>query len=248
MNGQPLLPQHGAPVRLIVPGWYGMTHVKWLPRITRDRRAVRRATSTRSAYRLRPGRRRARHRRSIRIEPRALMVPPGFPDFMTPGAGPRRRAVHLLRAEPGPGWAPIDGGRGQHRRRASWQDAELRLNGARRARLALLDLPVLEATPGPRSSRVGHTDAACPQPDAESTRAGTNNGVTGAAASSAELPARDEVHELGRADDLLDDLTAADRARTPSRCPGQRQGVGLVDVGGHLASCRAPCRRPGPPA
>ena len=25
MNGAPLLPQHGAPLRLVVPGWYGMT-------------------------------------------------------------------------------------------------------------------------------------------------------------------------------------------------------------------------------
>ena len=33
MNGQPLLPQHGFPLRLIVPGWYGMTHVKWLSKI-----------------------------------------------------------------------------------------------------------------------------------------------------------------------------------------------------------------------
>ena len=30
MNGAPLEPQHGAPLRLIVPGWYGMAHVKWL--------------------------------------------------------------------------------------------------------------------------------------------------------------------------------------------------------------------------
>ena len=34
MNGLPLLPQHGYPLRLIVPGWYGMAHVKWLARIT----------------------------------------------------------------------------------------------------------------------------------------------------------------------------------------------------------------------
>ncbi len=34
VNGQPLPPQHGFPLRLIVPGWYGMTHVKWLERIT----------------------------------------------------------------------------------------------------------------------------------------------------------------------------------------------------------------------
>jgi DMSO/TMAO reductase YedYZ molybdopterin-dependent catalytic subunit len=30
MNGEPLPVQHGYPVRLIVPGWYGMTAVKWL--------------------------------------------------------------------------------------------------------------------------------------------------------------------------------------------------------------------------
>ena len=34
MNGQPLPPQHGFPVRLLVPGWYGMTSVKWLRAIT----------------------------------------------------------------------------------------------------------------------------------------------------------------------------------------------------------------------
>ena len=34
MNGAPLPPQHGAPLRLIVPGWYGMAHVKWLRKIT----------------------------------------------------------------------------------------------------------------------------------------------------------------------------------------------------------------------
>ena len=33
MNGKPLPLDHGFPVRLIVPGWYGMAHVKWLIRI-----------------------------------------------------------------------------------------------------------------------------------------------------------------------------------------------------------------------
>jgi DMSO/TMAO reductase YedYZ molybdopterin-dependent catalytic subunit len=33
-NGQPLLPHHGFPLRLIVPTWYGMTSVKWLQSIT----------------------------------------------------------------------------------------------------------------------------------------------------------------------------------------------------------------------
>ncbi|HYP40901.1 MAG TPA: sulfite oxidase [Chloroflexia bacterium] len=33
MNGVPLPPGHGGPVRLFVPGWYGMASVKWLVRI-----------------------------------------------------------------------------------------------------------------------------------------------------------------------------------------------------------------------
>src|SRR5205085_618133 len=33
MNGQPLAAEHGFPLRLILPGWYGMAHVKWLTRI-----------------------------------------------------------------------------------------------------------------------------------------------------------------------------------------------------------------------
>ncbi len=33
MNGAPLSPHHGAPVRLAVPGWYGMASVKWVTRI-----------------------------------------------------------------------------------------------------------------------------------------------------------------------------------------------------------------------
>jgi DMSO/TMAO reductase YedYZ molybdopterin-dependent catalytic subunit len=30
VNGAPLSPAHGAPLRLVVPGWYGMASVKWL--------------------------------------------------------------------------------------------------------------------------------------------------------------------------------------------------------------------------
>ena len=33
MNGEPLPHDHGFPVRLIVPGWYGVANVKWLSRI-----------------------------------------------------------------------------------------------------------------------------------------------------------------------------------------------------------------------
>src|SRR5712691_7362934 len=34
MNGNDLSPEHGAPLRLIVPGWYGMASVKWLARLS----------------------------------------------------------------------------------------------------------------------------------------------------------------------------------------------------------------------
>jgi len=33
MNGQPLMKEHGFPLRLIVPGWFGISWVKWLNRI-----------------------------------------------------------------------------------------------------------------------------------------------------------------------------------------------------------------------
>ena len=33
MNGEPLQPSHGFPVRLLVPGWYGVASVKWLARV-----------------------------------------------------------------------------------------------------------------------------------------------------------------------------------------------------------------------
>ncbi|MDB0509378.1 molybdopterin-dependent oxidoreductase [Ralstonia solanacearum] len=40
MNGKPLRPERGGPVRLVVPGWYGTNSVKWLGKLTlADRRA-----------------------------------------------------------------------------------------------------------------------------------------------------------------------------------------------------------------
>jgi DMSO/TMAO reductase YedYZ molybdopterin-dependent catalytic subunit len=34
MNGRPLTPDHGAPVRMVVPGWYGCTCIKWANEIS----------------------------------------------------------------------------------------------------------------------------------------------------------------------------------------------------------------------
>ncbi len=105
IDGRPLPPQHGFPLRLLVPGWYGMASVKWLAAIDAvsdpylgHHQVV--------AYCLRqepddPG------EPLTRILPRALMIPPGTPDFPT-----RRRTL-----TPGPctiegrawsGWGPIE--------------------------------------------------------------------------------------------------------------------------------------------
>ncbi|MCW2765366.1 MAG: Nitrate reductase [Nocardioides sp.] len=122
MNGQPLPPQHGAPLRLVMPGWYGMAHVKWLVRITVLDRPFD-GFQNESAYRIKqdqgdPG------EPVTRILPRAMVRPPGFPDFQT-----RTRVVeagtHRLTGRAWSGLAPIervevsvDGG-------ATWADADL---------------------------------------------------------------------------------------------------------------------------
>ena len=121
-NGEPLPPQHGFPLRLIVPGWYGMTSVKWLTRITVQDEPF-------EGYQMVTGYRIKRDEDDpgtpvTRIEPRSLITPPGIPDFMT-----RRRFL-----PPGPvrlegrawsGWAPIERVEVSVDAGATWRDAEL---------------------------------------------------------------------------------------------------------------------------
>jgi len=105
MNGGPLPAQHGFPLRLVVPGWYGMTNVKWLGSVTlldepfggyQNAVAYRRYDVAGE-----PG------EPVTRMMPRSLMVPPGVPDFMS-----RERVL-----EPGPvelrgrawsGWGEVE--------------------------------------------------------------------------------------------------------------------------------------------
>ena len=86
VNGQPLPPQHGFPLRVVVPGWYGMTHVKWLQSITVVDEPFR-GWQQDVAYHLRESED-EQGRPVTRMLPRALMVPPGIPDFFS-----RRRFV-----------------------------------------------------------------------------------------------------------------------------------------------------------
>jgi DMSO/TMAO reductase YedYZ molybdopterin-dependent catalytic subunit len=81
MNGEPLPPQHGSPLRLVVPGWYGMAHVKWLRDIT-ALGAPFTGFQQSVAYRIRKAPEEAGEP-VTRIAPRALLIPPGFPDFMS---------------------------------------------------------------------------------------------------------------------------------------------------------------------
>jgi DMSO/TMAO reductase YedYZ molybdopterin-dependent catalytic subunit len=55
MGGQPLSPEHGFPLRLVVPGHYGMRSVKWLTRITATERPFDGHFPRRYRYRGEPG-------------------------------------------------------------------------------------------------------------------------------------------------------------------------------------------------
>jgi sulfane dehydrogenase subunit SoxC len=104
MNGAPLLPQHGFPLRLVVPGWYGMASVKWLTRIAVADQPFA-GHQQAQAYRF-------RHDEDdegtplSHIPPRALMVPPGLPEFPT-----RDRSLEagpcLLEGRAWSGYAPV---------------------------------------------------------------------------------------------------------------------------------------------
>ncbi len=122
INGTPLPPQHGFPLRLVIAGWYGMAHVKWLRSITA-------LTEPYEGYQQKVGYRLYATEDDegvpvTRIMPRSLTIPPGIPDFFT-----RRRFIDagrcLLEGRAWSGWGPIervevsvDGG-------GSWSDAEL---------------------------------------------------------------------------------------------------------------------------
>src|SRR5258708_19576400 len=82
INGQRLPPQHGFPLRLIVPGWYGMTNVKWLRSITVvDREFAGYQHATAYHYRTQDG---DVSFPVTTIPPLPLIPPPAFPHFMSP--------------------------------------------------------------------------------------------------------------------------------------------------------------------
>jgi len=81
MNGEPLPAQHGYPLRLLMPGWYGMASVKWLHAIEAiDRKFD--GLQQASGYHFR-GASGEKGEPCTRMRVTSLMVPPGIPDFYT---------------------------------------------------------------------------------------------------------------------------------------------------------------------
>ena len=152
MNGAPLLPQHGAPLRLVVPDWYGMASVKWLERIEAIDRpfdGVQQALSY--------------HFRSVagekgapctRMRVNSLLLPPGIPEYYG-----RKRIVDAGPVEIlGRAWS----GEGAVKRvefgvDGAWQDAMLEAaSGAHAWRRWTARW---QATPGTHELRCRATDA-----------------------------------------------------------------------------------------
>ncbi|MGH9116454.1 MAG: sulfite oxidase [Acidimicrobiales bacterium] len=122
MNGTPLLPQHGYPVRLVTPGWYGMTNVKWLTRISAVAEPFT-GYQNEWAYRWRTDADDVGVPLS-RMRPRSLLLPPGIPDYFTRSRVLAEGPCELV-GRAWSGWAPIeavlvstDGG-------ATWDDAKV---------------------------------------------------------------------------------------------------------------------------
>jgi len=81
MNGNDLTPAHGSPVRLIVPGWHGMASVKWLTDI--EIRTDDWYGHQMKAYSYARNENDPNMIPVTRLPVRALMAPPGHPDFFS---------------------------------------------------------------------------------------------------------------------------------------------------------------------
>jgi DMSO/TMAO reductase YedYZ molybdopterin-dependent catalytic subunit len=121
MNGVPLPVQHGFPARVVVPGWYGMGNVKWLTAISVVGETFEGFQNL--AYRLKQDAE-EKGEPVTRIEPRALLLPPGFPDFVTRTRVLRPGPV-LLEGRAWSGWGSVERVEVSTDDGATWADAVL---------------------------------------------------------------------------------------------------------------------------
>jgi DMSO/TMAO reductase YedYZ molybdopterin-dependent catalytic subunit len=163
MNGAPLSPDHGYPLRLVVPGWYGCTAIKWVNEIALvDDEAP--ATDHMREYAGRTGQdpavpQRARDFKPASIDPAAVAVrvdelgaAAGRSTYQIVGIvwGGRAPVRHLgIRLDPNVAFAPVDEiGRGDGRTWALWSHRlPAPASGRHRIELAI-------AGPGVRTRRL----------------------------------------------------------------------------------------------
>jgi sulfane dehydrogenase subunit SoxC len=138
LNGAPVPPQHGHPLRLVVPGWYGMTNVKWLTTITATDEPFD-GYQQANSYRWRQDEDEVGEPLT-RMRPRSLMRPPGIPDYLT-----RERhltpGVHRIEGRAWSGHGPI-------------RQVALSVDGGQRWHAAEVDPPSL----GPAAWQAWHYD------------------------------------------------------------------------------------------
>lgn len=122
VNGQPLPPQHGAPLRLVVPDWYGMASVKWLKKIEAiDEPFEGFQQAVKYRYK------QSEEEKGVpvtRQRPHAVMAPPGIPEQLGRSRYLQAGPV-LIEGRAWSGWGPVvrvefssDGGR-------TWDEAEI---------------------------------------------------------------------------------------------------------------------------
>ena len=152
MQGEPLAPQHGAPLRLVVPGWYGMASVKWLCAVEAIDRPFDGLQPARSYHFRRESSEPGEPCTLMRVN--SLMAPPGIPDFYS-----RKRTVAAgnttIRGRAWSGSAPI--ARVELGVDGRWTDAELEISRNSHAWSAWSAL--WQATPGEHELSCRATDA-----------------------------------------------------------------------------------------
>jgi sulfane dehydrogenase subunit SoxC len=153
MNGAALPPQHGAPVRLVVPRWYGMASVKWLRAIEALEQPFDGLQQARSYHFRRSAGEKGEPCTLMRVN--SLMAPPGIPDFYS-----RRRVVNAGPVEIlGRAWsgaAPIE--RVEFGANGGWTRADV--TGQRHSRIWTLWKFAWQAAPGEHDLACRATDAA----------------------------------------------------------------------------------------
>jgi len=152
MQGEPLAPQHGAPLRLVVPRWYGMASVKWLCAIEAIDRPFEGLQQARSYHFRRESGEPGEPCTLMRVN--ALMAPPGIPDFYS-----RKRTLQpgnvTIRGRAWSGSAPI--ARVELGVDGSWAEATLEPSAHAHAWMAWR--AAWQATPGEHELSCRATDA-----------------------------------------------------------------------------------------